>query len=164
MLTYKTQIESTKPRCKKGLPALNAMASKSIEQQHLFLLYQSVILSVTDYGLGLATLAHTHTHTHTHTRARARARTHAARTHAHRVLTLTATSQHGKSGGCDGAGKSWKILRLAGLCGATAPTTHPSVRSGEVNVMVVSFVKVTDEVSVSLKASGESRSAGMTGT
>ena len=32
-------------------------ASKGIEQCHLFLLYQSVILSVFDYGLGLTTLS-----------------------------------------------------------------------------------------------------------
>ena len=57
MLTYKMQVESTKLRCKKGLSALKAMASKGIEQRHLFLLYQSVILSVIDYGLGLTTLS-----------------------------------------------------------------------------------------------------------
>ena len=57
MLTYKTQVESTKLRCKKGMSALKAMASKGIEQRHLFLLYQSVILSVIDYGLGLTTLS-----------------------------------------------------------------------------------------------------------
>ena len=56
MLTYKTQAESTTLRCK-GLPALKAMASKGIEQRHLFLLYQNVILSVIDYGLGLTTLS-----------------------------------------------------------------------------------------------------------
>ena len=33
------------------------MASKGIEQRHLFLLYQSVILSIIDYGLGLTTLS-----------------------------------------------------------------------------------------------------------
>ena len=57
VLTYKTQVESTKLRCKKGLSALKAMASKGIKQRHLFLLYQSVILSVTDYGLGLTALS-----------------------------------------------------------------------------------------------------------
>ena len=57
MLTYKTQVKSTKLRCKKGLSALKALASKGIEQRHLFLLYQSVILSVIDYGLGLTTLS-----------------------------------------------------------------------------------------------------------
>ena len=57
MLTYKTQVEATKLRCKKGLSALKAMASKGIEQRHLSLLYQSVILSVIDYGLGLTTLS-----------------------------------------------------------------------------------------------------------
>ena len=35
------------------------MATKGIEQQHLFLLYQSVVLSVIDYGLGLTTMAQT---------------------------------------------------------------------------------------------------------
>ena len=57
MRTYKTQVESTKLRYKKGLSALKAMASKGIEQRHLFLLYQSVILSVIDYDLGLTTLS-----------------------------------------------------------------------------------------------------------
>ena len=57
MFMYKTQVESTKLRCKKGLSALKAMASKGIEQRHLFMLYQSVILSVIDYGLGLTTLS-----------------------------------------------------------------------------------------------------------
>ena len=57
MLTYKTQVESTKLRCKKGLSTLKAMASKGIDQRHLFLLYQSVVLSVIDYGLGLTTLS-----------------------------------------------------------------------------------------------------------
>ena len=44
MLMYKTQVESTKLRCKKGLSALKAMASKGIEQRHLFLLYQTVTM------------------------------------------------------------------------------------------------------------------------
>ena len=57
MLTYKTQVESTKFRFEKGLSALKAMASKGIEQRDLFLLYQSVILSAIDYGLGLTTLS-----------------------------------------------------------------------------------------------------------
>ena len=57
MLTYKAQVESKKLRCWKGLSALKAMAAKGIEQRHLFLLYQSVILSVNDYGLSLTTLS-----------------------------------------------------------------------------------------------------------
>ena len=58
MLAYKMQVESTKLRCKKGLSVLKAMASKGIEQRHLFLLFQSVILIVSvDYGLGLTTLS-----------------------------------------------------------------------------------------------------------
>ena len=35
------------------------MTAKGIEQLHLFLLYQSVVLSVTDYGLGLTTMVQT---------------------------------------------------------------------------------------------------------
>ena len=57
MLEYKTQVESTKLMRKKGPPTLKAMATKGIEQRHLFLLYQSVILSVIDYSLGLTTLS-----------------------------------------------------------------------------------------------------------
>ena len=57
MLTHKTQVASTKLRCKKGLSSLKAIASIGIEQRHLFLLYQSVILSVIDYGLDLTTLS-----------------------------------------------------------------------------------------------------------
>ena len=57
MLTYRTQIESTKVRCKKGLSTLKAVASKGIEQHHLFLLNQSVILSVIDYGPSLTSLS-----------------------------------------------------------------------------------------------------------
>ena len=36
-----------------------AMAAKGIEQCHLSLLYQSVVLSVIDYGLGLTTMSQT---------------------------------------------------------------------------------------------------------
>ena len=57
MLMYKMQVESTKLRCKKRLSAFKAKASKGIKLYHLFLLYQSVILSVIDYGLGLTTLS-----------------------------------------------------------------------------------------------------------
>ena len=57
MLTFKTQVESTKLWCTKGLSALKAMASNGSEQSYLFLLYQSVILSVNDYDLGLTTLS-----------------------------------------------------------------------------------------------------------
>ena len=57
ILTYKTQIESTKLRCNKGLSALKAMALEDIEQRHLFLLCQSVILSVIDNALGLTSLS-----------------------------------------------------------------------------------------------------------
>ena len=57
MQMYKMQLKSTKLRCKKGLSTLKAMVLKGIEQRHLFLLYQSVILSIIDYGLVLTTLS-----------------------------------------------------------------------------------------------------------
>ena len=60
MLTYRKHVETTAPKCKKGLSVLKAMAAKGIGQRHLFLLYQSVVLSVIDYGLGLTTMAQTY--------------------------------------------------------------------------------------------------------
>ena len=56
MLTYRKHVETTALKCKKGL---NAMAAKGLEQRHLFLLYQSMVLSAIDYGLGLTTIAQT---------------------------------------------------------------------------------------------------------
>ena len=60
ILTYKTQVESTNLRCKKGLSMLKAISLKFIERPHLFLLYQRVIFSVIYYGLGLTTLSLPH--------------------------------------------------------------------------------------------------------
>ena len=50
-------METTSLKYQQGRSVLNAMAAKGIEQRHLFLLYQSVVLSVTDYGQGLKTMA-----------------------------------------------------------------------------------------------------------
>ena len=50
-------VETTSLRCKKCLSDLKAMDAKGIEQCHLFLLYQSVVLIVIDYGLSLTTVA-----------------------------------------------------------------------------------------------------------
>ena len=36
---------------------MKALVAKGIEQRHLLLLYQSVVLSATDYRLGLTTMA-----------------------------------------------------------------------------------------------------------
>ncbi len=58
ILTYR-HVETAALKCKKGLSVLKAMAAKGIEQRHLFLLYQSAVFSVTDYGLGLTTMAQT---------------------------------------------------------------------------------------------------------
>ena len=57
MPTYKKCVETTSLRCKKCLSDLKAMDAKGIEQCHLFLLYQSVVLIVIDYGLSLTTVA-----------------------------------------------------------------------------------------------------------
>ena len=59
MLTNRKHVETTALKCKKGLSVLKAMATKGIEQCHLFLLYQSVVLSVIVYGRGLTTMAQT---------------------------------------------------------------------------------------------------------
>ena len=57
MLTYRKHVERTALKCKKCQSVLMAMAAKGIEQRHLFLLYQTMVFSVTDYGLGLTTMA-----------------------------------------------------------------------------------------------------------
>ena len=59
MLTYRKHVETTAIKCKKGLSVLKAMAAKGIKQRHLFQLYQSVLLSAIDYGLGLTRTAQT---------------------------------------------------------------------------------------------------------
>ena len=52
-------METTALKCKDVLSVLKAMAAEGIEQRHLFLLYQRVVLNVTDYGLSLTTVAQT---------------------------------------------------------------------------------------------------------
>ena len=59
MLTFRKHVETTALKCKKDLSVLMAVSAKGTEQRHLFLLYQSVVLSVTVYGLGLTTMAQT---------------------------------------------------------------------------------------------------------
>ena len=59
MPTYRKHVETTALRCKKGLSVLMAIAAKGIEPSLLFLLYQNLVLIVTDYGLGLLTMAQT---------------------------------------------------------------------------------------------------------
>ena len=49
-------METTAP---KGPSVLKVVATRGIEQRHLLLLYQGVSVSVTDYGLGLTTMAQT---------------------------------------------------------------------------------------------------------
>ena len=59
MMTHRKHVETTALKCKKGLSVLKAVAAKCIEQRQVFLLYQGVVLSVIDYGLGLTTVAQT---------------------------------------------------------------------------------------------------------
>ena len=51
MQTYRQHVETTALKCKKGLSVLKAIAAMGIEQNHLFLPYQSVVFIITDYGL-----------------------------------------------------------------------------------------------------------------
>ena len=57
MPTYRKHVETKALKCKKCLSVLQG--AKGNEQRHVFLLYQSVVLSVTGYGLGLTTVAQT---------------------------------------------------------------------------------------------------------
>ena len=57
MLTYRKHVERTALKCKKYQSVMKALAATGTEQRHLFLLYQSVVLSATDYRLGLTTMA-----------------------------------------------------------------------------------------------------------
>ena len=59
MLTYSKHVETTALQCKKGLSVLKAIAAKGIEERHRFQQYQSLVLSVIDYGLGLTTMVQT---------------------------------------------------------------------------------------------------------
>ena len=59
MPTYRQRAETTALKCKKGLSVLEAMSAKGFEQRYLLLLYRNVVLSITDYGLGLTTMAQT---------------------------------------------------------------------------------------------------------
>ena len=55
VLTYKTQVKSTKLKCRECMSVLKVMVAKGIEQRHLFLLYQNVLLNIIDFGLDLTT-------------------------------------------------------------------------------------------------------------
>ena len=57
MLPNRKHVQTTALKYKKGLLVLKAMDAKGIEQCHLFLLYQSVVLSDTDYRLSLKIVA-----------------------------------------------------------------------------------------------------------
>ena len=53
MLTYRKHMEATALKCNKGLSVMKATSAKGIEQCHLFLLIQNVVLSIIDYRLDL---------------------------------------------------------------------------------------------------------------
>ena len=55
-LSGKEHIEKTVDKARKGLTAMKVMAAASMPQRILILLYQSLVLSVVEYGLGLLTL------------------------------------------------------------------------------------------------------------
>ncbi|NQZ78185.1 MAG: endonuclease/exonuclease/phosphatase family protein, partial [Ekhidna sp.] len=59
MLTFRKHVENIVLKCKKSLSAMKAMAAKGIEQRLIFRLYQAVVVSVIEYGLGLTTLSQT---------------------------------------------------------------------------------------------------------
>ena len=59
MLTYRQHAETTALKCNKAPSVLKVVAVMGIKHHHLFLLYQSVVLSVTDYELDLTTMAQT---------------------------------------------------------------------------------------------------------
>ena len=56
-LSFKDHVQTVVIRSQKGLNALKTMAAKDIEQRMLFTLYQHLVLSVIDYGLGLLTIS-----------------------------------------------------------------------------------------------------------
>ena len=49
MFTGRQLVETTALQCRKGLSILPAKAMKGLEHQHLFLLSQSLVFSVTDW-------------------------------------------------------------------------------------------------------------------
>ena len=58
MLAYRQHVETTAVKCKKGLLLLKAMAAKGIEQSHLFLLYQTVVLRVQNEAMRVMSETH----------------------------------------------------------------------------------------------------------
>ena len=57
MLAYKMQVEKKTQVQERTVRVESHGFKKDIEQRHLFLLHQSVILGVIDYGLSLTTLS-----------------------------------------------------------------------------------------------------------
>ena len=56
-LSGKDHITRTISRARKGLTALKVMARANMSQRILVILYQTLVLSVVEYGLGLLTLS-----------------------------------------------------------------------------------------------------------
>ena len=56
-LSGKDHVTRVISKARKGLNALKVIASLSMPQRILFILFQALILSVVDYGLGLLTLS-----------------------------------------------------------------------------------------------------------
>ena len=58
-LSGKDHVSRVVSKARKGLNALKVMACMSMPQKILLILYQTLVLSVVDYGLGLLTLSKT---------------------------------------------------------------------------------------------------------
>merc|ERR1711923_90331 len=59
-LSWSDHTTKTITKARKGLLAMKAVASRGVSQRILLLLYQTLVLSVIEYGFGLMTLADTH--------------------------------------------------------------------------------------------------------
>ena len=59
-LSWADHTTKTITKARKGLLAMKAVASRGVSQRILLLLYQTLVLSVIEYGFGLMTLADTH--------------------------------------------------------------------------------------------------------
>src|SRR5579871_4984832 len=55
-LSYMFHVEQVQ-KCKRGLAAIKTMAAAKLDQRLLVLLFNQLVLSVVDYGLGLLTLS-----------------------------------------------------------------------------------------------------------
>lgn len=55
--SYKYQVERTNSKCKRDLVALKTMLATKIQQRLQFLVFNSLILSVIHYEMGISTIS-----------------------------------------------------------------------------------------------------------